>query len=386
MGFESMGFEVSLKFSGQRFRVEYHISGTEAEARTKADDICVEQTIEFPADLVTGGDIRKHILGRIETFEPLPGNPGRWKTVVSFAQEIAGKELTQLINVVFGNFSLKPGVKVEGLELNGGLARCFRGPRFGIPGLRKMLGVEEGPLFCTALKPMGLSSQALADLAYQFALGGVDMIKDDHGLADQPFAPYEERVNLCSEAVARAEKETGRRCLYLPNVTAPADRIMQKALHAKKCGVGGLLISPGITGMDTMRWLAEADDLNLPVVAHPAFLGTFTAHRENGLSHRLVFGQLPRLAGADATIYPNWGGRFSFTQQDCRDIVAGAIDPMNHYNPIFSMPGGGMSIDRIPEMLNTYGQDVIFLIGGALHRGPAGLTENCRNYMRAVGR
>ena len=56
-------------FSGERFFVTYRIYGSEQDARTKAEDICIEQTVEFPADEVPEGIIRDHVFGRIELFE-----------------------------------------------------------------------------------------------------------------------------------------------------------------------------------------------------------------------------------------------------------------------------------------------------------------------------
>ena len=114
-------FDVSLELSGERFNVIYGLWGDEAAARGKAEDICVEQTIEFPQDLVTSGDIRKYILGRLESFEPWAA--GAWRARISFPVEIAGAELTQLMNVIFGNFSLKPNVRVEALDLPEGPQR-----------------------------------------------------------------------------------------------------------------------------------------------------------------------------------------------------------------------------------------------------------------------
>jgi ribulose-bisphosphate carboxylase large chain len=64
-------FIVSINLSGERFKVIYRLKGSEKEARSIAEDICVEQTIEFPAELVKGGDIREHIFGRIESFQSL---------------------------------------------------------------------------------------------------------------------------------------------------------------------------------------------------------------------------------------------------------------------------------------------------------------------------
>ena len=375
-------FIVTIALSGERFRVIYRLKGSEKEARAKAEDICVEQTIEFPAELVKGGDIRDHIFGRIESFQPM--GPNYWEAGISYAVEITGFELTQLVNVMFGNFSLKPGVRVERMELPVSLLKHFKGPRFGVPGVRDLLGVQERPLFCTALKPMGLSCKELAELAYRFARGGVDMIKDDHGLADQPFAPFKERVQRCAEAVERAIRETGKKCLYVPNLSAPADQILEKAFFAKKNGAGALMVAPGLVGLDTMRMLADDDRIALPIISHPAFQGTFTAHPDNGVSHYTIFGQLPRLAGADASIFPNYGGRFSFSIEDCQSIVRAAAEPMHPIKPIFSAPGGGMNLERIPELIKTYGRDVIFLIGGALHKLGPDLVENCRRYMDII--
>ena len=70
-------------------------------------------------------------------------------------------------------------------------------------------------------------------MAYDFAKGGIDLIKDDHGLANQNYAPYEERVRACCAAVRRANAETGRRCVYAPCLNAPADLIVPRAKFAK---------------------------------------------------------------------------------------------------------------------------------------------------------
>jgi ribulose-bisphosphate carboxylase large chain len=56
----------------------------------------------------------------------------------------------------------------------------------------------------------GSSTAALAEMAYQLALGGIDVIKDDHGLANQTWSPFEQRVTACCAAVAKANQETGK--------------------------------------------------------------------------------------------------------------------------------------------------------------------------------
>ena len=368
-------------FSGDRFSVTYRIAGSVKDARAKAEDICIEQTVEFPADEVPAGIIRDHVFGRIESFTH--AGRGHYDAVISYAVEIAAGELTQLLNVIFGNSSIKPGIRVEQLNLPESLLRTFKGPRFGREGIRKLLKVPRRPLLSTALKPMGLSSQELADLARQFVLGGMDMIKDDHSLTDQSCSPFEERVNLCAEAINKASKETGLPSIYIANITAPNKEVARRGRFAKAAGAGGIMVAPGIVGMDLMRELADDDSIGLPILAHPALQGSFVTG-QGGISHGVIFGQLARLAGADATIFPNFGGRFSFSREECTDIAEKTSLPMGHVKAIFPAPGGGMSLARVPEMLETYGRDLIFLIGGGLFKHGPDLIESCRFFRKMV--
>ncbi|HZQ09568.1 MAG TPA: RuBisCO large subunit C-terminal-like domain-containing protein [Anaerolineae bacterium] len=368
-------------YSGERLTAIYHLTGNETEARAKAQDLTLEQTVELPDALVTDPTIRANIIGRIDELTPIASD--LYSAEISFSVETIGDELTQLINVIFGNISIKPGIRLERIELPPSLLKIFHGPRFGRVGLREFLNVPERPLLCTALKPMGLSVEELADLAYQLALGGIDIIKDDHGLANQPFAPFEERVVRCAEAVARANQDCGGHSVYAPNITAPFPVILERARFAKQHGAGALLICPGITGLDTMRALADDDEIALPILSHPAFQGSYIADRTSGISHFCLFGQLNRLAGADAAIFPNAGGRFFFTKQDCRALVDGCSTNMGTIAPIFPTPAGGMGLQRVPEMRAMYGRDVILLVGGGLRSHSPDLVANC-NFFREL--
>ena len=118
-----------------------------------------------------------------------------------------------------------------------------------------------------------------------------------------------------------------------------------------------------------MRRLADDDALGLPIMSHPALQGSYVVHPHHGVSHFALFGQLHRLAGADATIFPHFGGRFSFSPEECRALVEGRGVAMGGLRPSLPVPAGGMRLERVPELVRFYGQEVIFLIGGDLHRG-----------------
>jgi ribulose-bisphosphate carboxylase large chain len=395
-----------LALSGERFTAVYRLAVEAAEVEARARAIGLEQTVEFPEALIPSDAIREQIVGEIAAITPCTRTDGGsgFEVSIRYPVEAAGSELTQLLNVLFGNVALQPGVRLQRIELPPALLEQFRGPRFGIAGLRRALVPDplhptgtppeaakasstppRRPLLCTALKPMGLSPSELAELAYRLTLGGIDLIKDDHGLADQPFCRFDERVARCAEAVHRANQETGGHSLYLPNVTAPAPAVMARAQRAKADGAGGLLFCPGLAGLDLMRVLADDDALALPILSHPALFGGLAINPGTGIAHGLLFATLLRLAGADATIFPHSGGRFTFTASECQEIADAAQASLGTLQPIWPVPAGGMRLERVPELVDSYGSDSIFLIGGDLHAGPD-LVERCQAFRALVER
>ena len=74
---------------------------------------------------------------------------------------------------------------VTRLELPPSVLRYFLEPRHGVEGLRSLCAVSSRrPLSCVAVKPLGSSAAELADRCGGLALGGIDIVKDDHGIAD----------------------------------------------------------------------------------------------------------------------------------------------------------------------------------------------------------
>ena len=371
---------------GKRFSVVYRLYGDERTARGMAEGICVEQTVEFPVHLLPLGAIPKDLTGRVERFEKEESEEGgeRYVAAISFADEVASGEFTQFLNVVFGNISIKRGIQVVRLCPSEAVLAFLSGPRFGIDGIRKIVEVFDRPLLFTALKPMGLSAADMAALVGQFVKGGVDIVKDDHGLTDQIFAPFEERVALCAAAVRDANARFGRKTLYVPNVTAPAGQILARARRAKELGAGGILITPGLVGLDTMRELA-ASQVELPIFAHAAFIGTYAVNTQ-GIACDVLFGTLMRMAGADAVIFPNYGGRFPLSKTECLGIVRAGKEKLGSFKPVFPAPAGGMELANIEEMILTYGVDLLALVGGGLFTCGGDLATNCRRFLAELQR
>jgi ribulose-bisphosphate carboxylase large chain len=117
-------------------------------------------------------------------------------------------------------------------------------------------------------------------------------------------------------------------------------------------------------------------------MSHPSTLGSHMMNSNHGLNHEIVLATIMRLSGADISVFPNFGGRFSFSKEECTNIANACRAKLGNIKPIFPSPGGGMTIERIPEITNFFGQDTFLLIGGALHRG--NLLENAKGLRNFV--
>lgn len=362
--------------------VVYSVRATHKDVESLAQDIAVEQTVEVTASLWQVPGVAGRTVGVVEAISPTL-RPNRFLIRIRYPASTVGFEIPQLLSVIFGNISLKRGIRVEKVLPGPGLVRNLRGPRFGVPGIRDLLGEKNLPLTATALKPLGRSISELAEYAYAFAKGGVHIVKDDHGLTNQALCPFEARVQACAEAISRAQRETGTRTLYFPCVTGPGDELLSRALFAKAAGAQGLLLSPLLTGLDSMRLIR--DKVGLPIMAHPALAGAFFFSRGHGISPGVILGTLMRLCGADLVIFPSWGGRFPFTKQMCQEINRALKEETNGLLPALPVPAGGMSFSRVRETISIHGKDVVVLVGSALYEKSSDLAANAA-FLRSLVR
>jgi ribulose-bisphosphate carboxylase large chain len=368
----------------QRIKAVYRVAGGEPKARAVASAIAYEQTVELPEALITDAAIIENVVGSVEAVQADPEIGGTFKVTIGYAVELAGGQIPQLVNLLFGNVSIYPGVRLLDVQLPDALLQRLQGPRYGVDGVRKMLGVHGRPLLATALKPRGTPIAGLARMAREFALGGGDIVKDDQNLVDDDFEAFKQRTEACYRAVADANAVTGRRCLYLPHVAAPGHELERYFEYVHWLGAPGVLACPMIMGLDSARALASRYGLLL--MAHPALTGSYTNSDSQGIDHGVLLGTLFRLIGADISIFPNVGGRFAYSAENCARIRDYLRAPLGELRPAWPCPAGGMHMSNLGDMAADYGADSVFLLGGALLGHSADLRSSTGMFLDEIRR
>ena len=292
---------------------------------------------------------------------------------LGFPWQNFGPQIPMMLTTIFGNISMIGDIKLLDIQFPENFVEKFPGPRFGISGIRKLLGVSERPLLNNMVKPStGITPDQGAELLYQAALGGTDIIKDDEVMGNTELSPVLKRVELYMKKLRKAERETGEKKLYAVNITDEPEKCLKLAEAAVDNGVNALLVNFLPAGIGLITSLCRNPKINVPILAHLDFGGALYASPWHGISSSLLYGKLARLAGVDLLCIPTPYGKFSLNYSKYIQIVHGLRSPFHNKPEVWPIAGGAIKQGHIPKLFNDLGRDFIIGAGGAIHAHPMG--------------
>jgi len=338
--------------------------------------------------------VRERHLGRVQQITEIPDHefavPGdtterNWIIQIAYPWHNVGGQIPLMLTAVHGNISAGGRIKLVDLHFPKSYVNEFKGPRFGIPGVRELLGVEDRPLVTAMIKPnIGLTPEESAKFFYEACIGGIDCMKDDELVVSHPWSTFQDRVKLHTKAAARAEAETGQKTLYFYNVTDRPDRLVDNAKQAIELGANALMVNYVVVGISALSILADDPDINVPILAHLDFAGALYADPWSGISSHLILGKLPRLAGADVVVYPAPYGKFPLLSAKHLRIAQNLTSSFHGIKPVWPMPGGGVQPGMVPMLHSDMHNDFMVGAGGAVHGHPGGSAAGARALRQAI--
>ena len=294
--------------------------------------------------------------------------------------------LPNLLSSVAGNIfgmSAISKLRLLDIELPEELLRSYPGPRYGIEGVRELLGVGGRPLLGTIIKPkLGLKTRDHAMVAYMAWRGGCDIVKDDENLADQRFNPFEERVIETLEMRDRAEEETGERKAYLVNITAETGEMLRRAEYVEDHGGRYVMIDILTAGFAALQTLREAG-FKLALHGHRAGHAAFTRPERHGVSMRVI-AKLARIAGIDQLHVGSAVGKMAEQREQVLENIEALKMPMKGIKPAMPVASGGLHPALVPELLKIFGVDAIIQAGGGVHGHPDGTEAGAKAMRQAI--
>ncbi|MFC1916117.1 RuBisCO large subunit C-terminal-like domain-containing protein [Chloroflexota bacterium] len=304
---------------------------------------------------------------------------------IAYSVENIGYQIPELLVHTAGNITSGGKVKLLELEFPQSFTRHFQGPKFGLAGVREILGVPKRPLLIPMIKPCsGIPPEVTGKLVYELASGGADIIKDDEILADPEYCPVYRRVEEGVKALDRAYKETGHKALYAVNITDSPTKMHNKALEAVKAGANCLMVVSYPVGLAAVQEIAEDSEINVPILSHTAFSGAIYESPYNGLSSHVALGKLPRLAGVDIALCYIPDAKLPVLKERFIRVISTMRSSFYNIKKTFPFVGGGCYAGMTHYLVSMLGYDFGLGVGGGVHAHPMGATAGAKAFRQAI--
>jgi ribulose-bisphosphate carboxylase large chain len=305
--------------------------------------------------------------------------------------------LPEIMSSIGGNiYGMKSaeGLRWEDVTIPEKMLKSFHGPRFGIEGIRKYLGVYNRPLVGTIVKPkVGLTSEEHAKVAYNSCKGGCDIVKDDENLTSQDFNKFQKRFLLTMDACKKAEEETGEKKIYFINCTAECEEMIKRIKFVEKHGGNFIMLDILTLGWSALQ--TARNNTKLPIHAHRAGHAMFDRNPNQGMAMEVI-AQFARMVGVDSlhigTAYGKMSGRkdevlhiedemeSELTEQTKKNL----LQKWHDVKPVLAVASGGVYPALVPKIIEFMGKDVVLQAGGGIHGHPFGTEAGARAMRQAV--
>jgi ribulose-bisphosphate carboxylase large chain len=290
--------------------------------------------------------------------------------------------LSSIAGNVFGLRTLR-NLRLNDVEFPKGVVSSFRGPKYGIEGIRKLLKVYDRPLVGTIIKPkLGLKTTDHARVAYEAWVGGCDIVKDDENLSSQRFNPFEERAMKTLEKRDQAENETGEKKVYMINITAETSEMIRRAELVLKQGGEYVMVDILTCGFAALQSLRDRD-LDLVIHAHRAGHAAFTRNPKHGISMRVIT-KMARMIGVDQLHVGAVVGKMAETKKEVSENVEALKMKMGGLKVVLPVASGGLYPRLVPSLIDFFGKDFVIQAGGGIHGHSDGTVAGARAMRQAV--
>jgi ribulose-bisphosphate carboxylase large chain len=331
----------------------------------------------------------KKVAGKVYSIE----NHGEyfWIKIAYPEDHFEQKNPSQILASIAGNvFGMKAvdSLKLQDIQFTKDIIKQYKGPAFGVNGVRKIFNVTKRPLMLSVAKPkVGMTTEEHAQVGYDIWTGGLDLLKDDENLTNQKFNPFKKRVENTLKMREKAQKVTGEKKSYLINVSAPTvQEMIERANYVKKMGGEYVMIdviTSGWTATNSLR--EECKDLGLAIHAHRAMHASFTRSNNHGFSMNCV-SKLSRLIGVDQLHIGTAYGKLVSPKEEvlqCQNELTQSKTKQNvlehcfeqdwgKIKPVFPVSSGGLHPGIVDKIFNLLGTNIMIQLGGGVHGHPKG--------------
>ena len=171
--------------------------------------------------------------------------------------------------------------------------------------------------------------------------------------------------------------------LYAVNVSARADRIVERAADAIELGANAIMIDVITCGFTALQSLAEDASIKVPIHVHRTMHAAMTRNPQHGIAMRPI-ARLVRMLGGDQLHTGTVSGKMGHDPAELVGDNEALKSSFFGMKATFPVASGGLHPGKVYAELKTLGTDIILQAGGGIHGHPDGTAAGARAMRQAV--
>jgi len=252
------------------------------------------------------------------------------------------------------------------------IKKFFKGPKYGIEGIREYTKCWDRPLLGGIVKPKtGIDAETLLCIVKEMVEGGVNFIKEDEIMSSPLFCPIEERVPVIMEYLK------DKNVVYAVCINSDPPHLLSRVQKVHELGGNAVHVNFW-SGMGCYKSIRELD---LPLFLFFQKSGDKILTNSNHDFHIKwdVVCKLAGMMGVDFIHAGMWGGYMKYDEEELKKTV----QVLHEQNVIPSL-SCGMHPGLVQAINKRLGVDYMANVGGALHGHPGGTQSGAKAMRQAI--
>jgi ribulose-bisphosphate carboxylase large chain len=289
--------------------------------------------------------------------------------------DVAQDGISQLLCMLMGgqlDIDIFLQCHLLGLHTPPEFTKYFKGPKYGISGVREFTNVYDKPVLGGIIKPKtGISADTLLEMVKELVEGGINFIKEDEIMSNPASCPITERVPKIMEYVG------GRDVIYAVCINSDPPYLLDRVQQVHELGGNAVHVNfwSGLGAYKSIRDL----DLDMFLFFQKSGDKILTNDRHAFHINWSVVCELAGLMGVDFIHAGMWGGY----SDDGEEKLVRVLRILRDLNVVPSL-SCGMHPGLVQAVSKRFGVDYLANVGGAIHGHPEGTLAGVKAMRQAI--
>jgi len=330
---------------------------------------------------IFGGIDHKHfpIVDEVEEFYDSDYKLHKALVKIKFPVLIFQHDLYSILSLLYGEIVIPENARLISVDFPAIFIDHFKGPKYGLKGIREVVNEFHRPLLMVSLKPLnGITEGAFYIFLKDVADTGVDIIREDEFFFDDSLLEFSKRMEIVSSIMK------DKKSIYIPFLSGSWTEMSEKIKICKENGIDFFLVNLFPIGLEGLQFLS--DTFNTGFLVNPGYPSFFYENDLFGIEPSILYGIFIRIAGGDMIMIPSPYRHRTVPHYRSVEVANSLTERFENIKPVFPVIYGEINPEDIYTIFKDFGNQVVIDIGNRFVQKRGNIEGGLNAYLQELHR